>query len=213
MLREDIYKLRQNYSRSSLLENTVDADAIVQFDKWFTEAAEAQIYEHNAMTLATCNNNVPNARTVLLKSFSEEGFIYFTNYNSAKGKELDENPQAAMVFLWKELERQVRIKGTVSKVDRAITESYFLSRPKESQCGAIASHQSEEVASREDLEAQYTKALEMYDATNVKVPAHWGGHILQATEIEFWQGREGRMHDRLLYTKEGNEWNIVRLQP
>jgi len=213
MLREDIHKLRQNYKRSSLEEGSACQNAIEQFDKWFAEAAAAKIYEYNAMTLATCSKNRPDARIVLLKSFSEEGFVFFTNYNSTKGKDLEDNPQAAMVFLWKDLERQVRIRGIVKKVERSVTEKYFLSRPKESQCGAIASAQSKEISSRDELEKQYQDILNNYKESEKVVPKHWGGYILQADEIEFWQGREGRMHDRLLYKKNKATWAIVRLQP
>ncbi len=213
MLRDEISKLRQNYSQSSLSEGTVNSNAIEQFSSWFAEAGRADIYEHNAMTLATCNDNIPDARIVLLKSFTEEGFLFFTNYNSSKGKDLEANPKAALVFLWKELERQVRIRGNVRKADVEISESYFTSRPIDSQCGAIASAQSSIIESREALERKYQDVQEQHKEIKPEMPKHWGGYLLDPTEIEFWQGREGRMHDRLLYTKKSNLWDITRLQP
>ncbi len=213
MLRDEISGLRQNYTQGTLDENEVDKNAINQFEKWFADAKAAAIYEPNAMTLATSQNNIPDARIVLLKSLSQEGFVFFTNYNSAKGKELTANPTAALVFLWKELERQVRIRGTVKKVSKEVSEAYFQSRPIESQCGAIASQQSQEIASRQALTEQYENMLKKYENEKPVMPANWGGYILEPTEIEFWQGREGRMHDRLSYKKTGAAWKIIRLQP
>ena len=213
MLRDDISKLRQNYNKSALLEETACQNAIEQFDQWFSQAAKAKIFEHNAVTLATCSNNVPDARVVLLKSFDEKGFVFFTNYNSAKGQELAANPKAAMVFLWKDMERQVRIRGDVSKLDQKLSKEYFESRPVESQCGAIASAQSEVIDSREELTTRYGKVLEDHKDKSPVMPDHWGGYVLEPVEIEFWQGREGRMHDRLLYKKKGKDWEIIRLQP
>lgn len=213
MLRDEISKLRQNYSRSSLLEADAASNPILQFEKWFADAAKAKIFEHNAMTLATSVNNIPNARIVLLKSFDPSGFVFFTNYDSQKGHELDQNPQAALVFLWKDLERQIRIRGVVKRVAPVISEAYFNSRPIDSQCGAVASDQSATIASREALENKYAAVKKQAAAEGAQMPKNWGGYILDPREIEFWQGREGRMHDRLLYTKQGEDWVISRLQP
>jgi pyridoxamine-phosphate oxidase len=213
MLRDEISKLRQNYTHATLHENEASADPIMQFDAWFAEAGRAEIYEYNAMTLATCHNNKPDARIVLLKSFDQNGFVFFTNYDSQKGKELKENPQAALVFLWKDIERQVRIRGTVSKVEKKMSEDYFYSRPMDSQLGAVASQQSEEIDSRESLDKQFIEAKEAIEKNKPKMPENWGGYIVAPNEIEFWQGRVGRMHDRLLYTKEEQNWKITRLQP
>lgn len=213
MLRDEISKLRQNYSRASLLESEAAENPIQQFEKWFSDAADAKIFEHNTMTLATCVDNVPNARIVLLKSFDNKGFVFFTNYNSAKGQELEKNPKAALVFLWKDLERQVRIRGDVKRTEKHISAAYFHSRPIDSQSGAIASDQSSVIATREELDQKYKAIQELHENKAAEMPTHWGGYILDATEIEFWQGREGRMHDRLLYTKNGDNWEISRLQP
>lgn len=213
MLRDEISRLRQNYCQSSLNEDEAHSNAIQQFDAWFKDATTAEIFEPNAMTLATSKNNTPDARIVLLKSFDANGFVFFTNFNSAKGKDLEENPRAALVFLWKELERQVRIRGGVEKVDPKIAAAYFATRPLESQQGAIASTQSAQIASRTALENKYKEVKEKYGSSKADMPRHWGGFRLVPKEIEFWQGREGRMHDRLLYTKKKDSWDIVRLQP
>lgn len=213
MLREDISKLRQNYDRATLEEQNALGDPIEQFDKWFGQAADAEIFEHNAMILATSLNDVPDARVVLLKSFDHKGFVFFTNYESAKGKSLDSNPKAALVFLWKELERQVRIRGDVLKVDKAISEAYFNSRPIDSRCGAIASDQSSPVETRAALNQKFLDVKNQFENDAPTMPAHWGGYIVEPIEIEFWQGREGRMHDRLLYKKNQAVWDVIRLQP
>lgn len=213
MLREEISNLRQQYDYATLEEQNALDDPIKQFELWFAQAAKAKIFEHNAMTLATCNNNVPDARIVLLKSFDENGFVFFTNYNSAKGQELAANPQAALVFLWKNIERQVRIRGTVKKVDAAVSRTYFESRPIDSQCGAIASDQSSEIVSRQALNEKFEAVQKKYANEKPEMPEHWGGFVVVPSEIEFWQGRKGRMHDRILYTKNENKWQLKRLQP
>ncbi len=213
MLRDEISKLRQNYTLSSLNEETAHIDAIEQFNDWFNDAKQEDIFEPNAMTLATSHNNVPDARIVLLKSFDQEGFLFFTNYNSSKGRDLEANPRAALVFLWKELERQVRIRGMIKRATVEVAQAYFSTRPIDSQCGAIASAQSSIVESREALEKKFKDVQEQYKTIKPEMPKHWGGYILNPLEIEFWQGREGRMHDRLLYSKKEGQWDRVRLQP
>jgi len=210
-----IAELRRNYSKKKLSEKNARPDPILQFSKWWKEALKSKIIEPNAMILATASvEALPSARTVLLKGFSEKGFIFFTNYRSQKGHELEENPRACLVFLWKEMERQVRITGTVSKLDGKESDSYFDSRPAGSQLAAIASPQSEVVESREWLDEQYKKLKKQVKKGEAARPPHWGGFIVRPLMMEFWQGRPNRLHDRLLYTPEVNGgWRIERLAP
>lgn len=210
-----IADLRKTYSQKKLVEEKAKPDAIQQFTKWWEQAVEAEIEEVNAMTLATASvDGIPSARIVLLKDYSEKGFIFFTNYESYKGKQLAENPKACLVFFWKELERQIRITGLVSKINRSESEEYFLSRPHESQVGALVSPQSQVIASRDWLEQEYKTNLEQFKDRTVPKPDHWGGYIVKPVMIEFWQGRPGRLHDRLQYSlKEDGQWKIERLAP
>lgn len=213
-MREDIASLRKQYSRQSLLESDVAKEPIEQFTSWWDEAINAAIDEPNAMTLATASaDGFPSARTVLLKGYTPEGFTFFTNYNSFKGQQLSENPKACLVFLWKELERQVRITGLVERLSDVVNDNYFQSRPEESQLGAIVSPQSEIIESREWLHNQYNELASKPDML-IQRPAHWGGYLVKPVIIEFWQGQPGRMHDRLQYTlMEGGEWKLERLAP
>jgi pyridoxamine 5'-phosphate oxidase len=212
--KEALQNLRQDYRSAELLQQDVDQNPIMQFKKWFTDALEAQLYEPNVMTLATSDPyGKPSARIVLLKGFDEHGFNFYTNYDSKKGRELQENPQAALVFFWAELERQVRIEGMVSKLDPEVSEDYFHSRPKGSQIGAIASPQSEVIASRETLEQKVVELQQQYADTEVPRPEHWGGYLLEPQQIEFWQGRPSRLHDRICYTLVDGVWIINRLAP
>lgn len=208
--------IRKNYSKKTLSENEILSSPIQQFDQWWQEAIASEIEEVNAMTLATASaDGLPAARIVLLKGFSEKGFVFFTNYNSYKGKQLEENPKACLVFFWKELERQVRITGLVEKISEKENDDYFYSRPIESQAGASVSPQSEVIENREWLETQF-KNLEkdIQSASSIKRPLHWGGYIVKPVVIEFWQGRSSRLHDRLQYSLEENgEWKIERLAP
>lgn len=211
-----IADIRIQYSKKVLTEAAVLPDAIQQFEQWWQEALEAAITEVNAMTLATVNaEGLPDARIVLLKGLSPEGFTFFTNFESSKGRQLDQHPQACLVFFWKELERQVRVRGMVTKVPDAESAAYFYSRPAGSQMGAIVSPQSRTIASRQQLEEQL-KSLEGAVASGkaLERPAFWGGFRLRPAAIEFWQGRPNRLHDRLLYTlrPEGG-WKIARLAP
>jgi pyridoxamine 5'-phosphate oxidase len=210
-----IAELRQEYSRKTLVEAELQPDPIKQFNVWWQDALEAKLTEVNAMILATASaDGVPSARTVLLKGFSEKGFIFFTNYNSYKGQQLAENPKACLVFLWKELERQVRITGIVSKTSDEENDAYFLSRPYESQVGAMVSPQSEAIESREWLDNRYKKLLEDSAGKPLKRPEHWGGYTVNPVIVEFWQGRPGRLHDRIQYELQDNgTWNIERLAP
>ncbi len=209
-----IADLRLNYSLQQLNESEVDADPIVQFQSWFDAAVAAEVPEPNAMTLATASKaGVPSARIVLLKGLDSRGFVFYTNYESRKGVELLENPQAAIVFLWKVLERQVRIEGRVEKVSDAETEAYFHSRPLASQLGAWSSEQSRVVTDRSVLEQSFQQLQAQYADQEVPRPPHWGGFRVIPHEIEFWQGRPSRLHDRLRYRLVQEHWQIDRLAP
>lgn len=209
-----LHNLRQEYRSAQLSEEEVENDPILQFGKWFSAAVEAQLYEPNVMTLATADRyGKPSARIVLLKGFDENGFIFYTNYESKKGQELQENPQAALVFFWPELERQVRIEGVVSKIDADTSESYFHSRPSASQIGALASAQSKVLQSRKSLEEKAAELTKKYEDKQVPYPKHWGGYLIEPTYIEFWQGRASRLHDRIVYNLVDGSWIINRLAP
>jgi len=210
-----IADIRKDYRLKSLLEKDVDANAIRQFDIWWQEALNSEIDEVNAMTLATASaDGVPAARIVLLKGYDERGFVFFTNYESFKGMQLAENPRACLVFFWKELERQVRVTGLVEKVSTEESDAYFNSRPEGSRIGAWVSPQSQVIASREWLEEREKMYIKDFSAQPLKRPDHWGGYRVKPISIEFWQGRSNRLHDRILYTLQGdNAWTIERLAP
>ncbi len=209
----EIASIRKDYTLKSLLETDVDANPFNQFKTWWQEAIASDIDEVNAMTLATIKQNLqPAARTVLLKDLSDIGFTFFTNYNSAKGEQLFHYPQAALVFFWKELQRQVRVEGIVEKVSAAISDEYFNTRPIGSKLGAWASPQSQVIANR-DILVENETAFKAQFGDDIKRPEHWGGYILKPTYIEFWQGRSSRLHDRICYTLENNVWKIERLAP
>jgi pyridoxamine 5'-phosphate oxidase len=212
---DKISDIRKDYSRKSLSESDVNADPIIQFEKWWQEAIDAKIDEVNAMTLATASMEaVPSARIVLLKGFSKDGFIFFTNYNSYKGQQLAENPKACLLFFWKELERQVRITGLVTKISEEENDIYFDSRPETSRIGAIASPQSEVIENRLWLDEQFNRITKEMEGNNIKRPPHWGGYIVKPVIIEFWQGRPSRLHDRIQYSlNEDGSWRIERLAP
>jgi len=211
---EMIQNLRQDYRAAQLNEGDVASNPIKQFEKWFSEAVAAQLYEPNVMTLATADQSgKPNARIVLLKGFDERGFSFYTNYLSTKGKELKKNPQGCLVFFWAELERQVRIEGKIEKLDKETSEKYFHSRPKGSQIGAIASPQSQIIANRSILEVKVEELEATYQDKTIPKPAHWGGYIVKPTAIEFWQGRPSRLHDRIKYHLVNGKWQTNRLAP
>lgn len=214
-MNRNIADIRKDYQLQSLLETDVAKDPFTQFGRWWDDAVNSQVEEVNAMTLATASAaGLPAARIVLLKSFSEAGFVFFTNYNSHKGKELEENPQACLVFFWKELERQVRITGRVEKVSEQDSDEYFNSRPAGSRIGAWASPQSSVIDSREVIETNIAKMEARFAGSEVTRPPHWGGYIVIPAVIEFWQGRASRLHDRLQYTRtENGDWKTERLAP
>lgn len=211
----NIADIRKNYSQKKLSEKKADANPMKQFAKWWKQAAASKIDEVNAMTLATASQDgVPAARIVLLKGVDENGFIFFTNYQSFKGQQLTENPKACLVFFWKELERQVRITGLVEKLSTAASDEYFYSRPEGSQLGAIASPQSRIIENREWLDKHFKKLKKQLKNEIIQRPEHWGGYIVKPVIIEFWQGRPSRLHDRLQYSlQETGEWKIERLAP
>jgi pyridoxamine 5'-phosphate oxidase len=211
----NIAEIRKEYSQKSLVESEMQPDAFKQFNSWWQDALEAKIIEVNAMTLATASaDGMPAGRTVLLKGFSEDGFIFFSNYNSYKGQQLAENPKACLVFYWKELERQVRITGLVTKTSAQENDAYFSSRPQESQVGAIASPQSQVIENRKWLDDQFEKIEKENQNKKIQRPAHWGGYVVKPVIIEFWQGRPGRLHDRIQYTlQDDGKWKIERLAP
>jgi pyridoxamine 5'-phosphate oxidase len=209
-----IADLRKDYSRASLSELEAAANPVDQFATWFDEAAKAQIPEYNAMSVATVGpDGRPSSRIVLIKQFDQNGFTWFTNYDSRKGRDVASNPYVALLFHWVELERQVRIEGKIERVSSAESDAYFLSRPLGSQLGAIASRQSQAVADRAALEQQFETTQRQFGDHPVR-PEHWGGYRVIPDRIEFWQGRPSRMHDRVLYTRNGSgEWERRRLQP
>ena len=211
----NIADIRQDYRLSVLDEDVVGDDPVSFFQKWFTDAENAQITEVNAMTLATADGNgIPHARIVLLKGLDKDDFVFFTNYDSAKGNELNANPFAALVFFWKELERQVRIEGRIEKIATAESDAYFQSRPAGSRIGAWASPQSQEITDRNILDLNYTRYENEFSQIEIPRPPHWGGYKVIPNHIEFWQGRSSRMHDRILFVRnETGAWIRSRLAP
>ncbi len=211
----NLHNLRKDYKRDTLSRNEVSKNPFAQFEKWMKEAiSSGTVAEPNAMTLATSTlDGKPSARVILLKSFNEEGFVFYTNYESRKGVELTHNPNAAIVFDWHVMERQVRIEGVTKKVSAEESDKYFYSRPKDSQVGAWVSPQSTFIDGREELKAREVKIKSEYKEKPITRPPHWGGFVLQPHTIEFWQGRQSRLHDRLVYIKADDEWILRRLAP
>jgi pyridoxamine 5'-phosphate oxidase len=208
-------QLPDDYENETLDEKTVARDPITQFQQWFDDAIAAGIPLAEATTLATASKQgKPSARLVLLKQVDHRGFVFFTNFKSAKARDLDTNPFAALVFYWPLLGRQVRIEGPVERTSAAESDAYFKSRPRESQIGALASPQSEKISSREVLQQRVEELEKLYKDRVVERPAHWGGYRLEPERIEFWKGRVGRLHDRILYERQTDgSWTIIRLAP
>ena len=207
-------RLRKEYTRAGLTESDADTDPIAQFRRWFGEALAADLHEPNAMILATATpDGRPSARVVLLKGFDERGLVFYTNYEGRKGAELEANPYCALVFYWAELERQVRVEGHARRVTEKEADEYFRSRPRGSQLGARVSEQSRPVGGREALEEKLRWLEAEYEGREVLRPQFWGGYRVEPDSIEFWQGRENRLHDRLLYRLSDGEWGRERLQP
>jgi pyridoxamine 5'-phosphate oxidase len=207
--------IRKNYTKNELLTETIDKDPIKQFNHWFREAIESEVLEPNAMTLSTTNAaGRPTSRIVLLKGIEENRFLFFTNYQSSKGKELEQSPACALNFFWPELERQVRIEGIAERIEEKASTAYFQSRPRGSQIGAWASPQSSVIKDRETLEKRVAELEEKYkDAEVLPKPNQWGGFAVESFQIEFWQGRSNRLHDRLVYILHDGAWQISRLAP
>ena len=209
----DISAIRKDYSIKSLDINDVKSDPMRQFSSWFDEAVNAEVLEVNAMTVSTIGmDGVPNARILLLKGI-DEGFVFFTNYQSEKGKELENNKSASLTFFWPELERQVRVRGSVEKVTEGESDTYFFSRPLGSQIGAWASPQSQPIQSRETLTMKQAELENKFLSKEITRPPHWGGYRLPPFPLEFWQGRPSRLHDRIKYELKNGEWMISRLAP
>ncbi len=206
--------LRINYGKSGLIEADADASPFVQFRAWLADAIAAGVPEPNAMTLATCTaDGLPSARVVLLKGFDERGAVFFTNDHSRKGAELLNNPRAALVFFWPDLERQIRVEGTVEKAAPEEGDEYFQTRPRNSRLGAWASEQSAVIAGRAELEARHRELELRFPDEDVPRPPHWGGYRVTPSVFEFWQGRPSRLHDRLRYRLDGGQWIVERLSP
>ena len=214
MLNKQVADLRKDYRLASLDEQEVAQDPFAQFERWWKDATTSELDEPNAMTLATSTpDGYPSARIVLLKTFSTDGFIFFTNYESRKAVEMAANPKVSLLFFWRELERQVRIDGIVSKTAADISDEYYNSRPLGSRISAIVSPQSRVVPHRTFLEEQVRILAEKYVLEEPKRPDYWGGYVVKPERVEFWQGRSNRLHDRILYRKEEESWKIERLAP
>ena len=210
-----IASIRKVYKLQSLLEKDVDANPVHQFEIWWQQAIESNIDEVNALTLSTCSTaGSPSSRIVLLKGIHEDGFVFFTNYDSHKGKEIEQNPHVSLLFFWKEMERQVRIEGIATKISEEESDVYFNSRPRESRIGAWSSPQSRTIQDREVLQDNVLRYEKEFENIEVPRPVNWGGYIVHPRLMEFWQGRPGRLHDRLRYFQnQQNNWQIERLAP
>ena len=207
-------QVRRDFAERPLTEGSVDNNPLKQYAVWFEEAVNSKILDPYAMCLSTVGlNGQPSSRIVYMRDILDDGFVFYTNYLSQKGKELLSTPKAALNLHWAELERQIRIEGDVVKVSEDISDKYFASRPKKSQIGAWASAQSDVLTTREELEQHVLKYTERFKDIEVNRPDHWGGYVLKPSKIEFWQGRASRLHDRIVYVKEGAEWKIERLSP
>lgn len=210
----DLSDFRQDYRKATLRREDLLATPMAQLQQWLADAIAAKVYEPNAMSVATSADGQPWSRTVLLKKLDERGCVFFTNYHSLKARQIEANPQVAANVVWLAMERQVVILGRVEKISREESAEYFATRPRESKLGAWVSHQSSEIASREELEREFAKIEGEWEGREVELPDFWGGFRIVPTRVEFWQGGPGRLHDRLVFTKQGDEtWEISRLSP
>lgn len=213
-LRNYLNGIRRDFANKLLNEDAVNKNPFLQFSHWFEEAVNAQLLDPYAMLISTVDaDRQPHSRVVYLRNISEEGMIFYTNYNSEKAKNISDSNKIAINFFWVELERQIRIEGLVSKVSDELSDNYFAGRPRESQIGAWASNQSERIDSREELEKQVAFYNEKFKNTEVPRPPHWGGYVVKPVKFEFWQGRPNRLHDRLVYSKKETDWQISRVAP
>jgi pyridoxamine 5'-phosphate oxidase len=211
--RDDFQSVRKEYLKGVLSEDNLPSSPLDLFNTWYSEAKDLGIVEPNAFALTTCRDNKPSVRYVLLKELSNEGFVFFTNYESRKGKELLDNPNCAGTFYWKDLERQVRFEGIAKKVSEAVSDQYFASRPREAQIGVHVSKQSNVIADRDMLEKTF-KDLELsFQDKEISRPEYWGGYVVEPQVVEFWQGRVGRLHDRIRFIKSNLSWERERLSP
>jgi pyridoxamine 5'-phosphate oxidase len=209
----DFQALRYEYTKQGLSRKDLDNDPIKQFEKWFNDAKNSGILAPEAMSLASSDGKNVSVRTVLLKSFDKNGFVFFTNYDSKKAEQISKNPNVEALFPWIDLERQVRISGLVNKISSTESENYFHSRPRDAQIGAWTSNQSKIIASREDLERAFRENTEKFEGKEIPLPEFWGGYRIQPGNIEFWQGRLNRLHDRFIYSNNGKDWDIKRYAP
>ena len=214
-MKEELHELRRNYQKGELTLNSVDPNPLQQFRTWFYEVQDAGgVDEANAMTISTMDRDgFPRGRVVLLKKYDEYGFYFYTNYDSQKGKAIEANNNVCLSFFWPNLERQIIIKGVAERTSQIDSDNYFQSRPKGSQLGAAVSQQSSPIESREELEERLRKLEKAYENKEVPRPANWGGYLVRPLELEFWQGRPNRLHDRIQYKLEGYDWVVTRLQP
>ncbi|HEX8269113.1 MAG TPA: pyridoxamine 5'-phosphate oxidase [Flavobacterium sp.] len=212
---EDLSHYRKSYEKGQLIESAIPTDPMLLFNQWFHEVRDSgNVDEVNAMTVATAGiDGFPKSRVVLLKQFTDEGFVFYTNYNSEKGMSIAHNPRICISFFWYSHERQVIIKGVAEQTAPEVSEAYFENRPHGSQLGAVVSNQSEVLSSREELEQKLSQLESEYQNKEVPRPQHWGGYLVRPVEIEFWQGRANRLHDRIRYKKVENGWKIERLAP
>jgi pyridoxamine 5'-phosphate oxidase len=209
-----ITDIRKEYMMQTLLEADLEENPLSQFDKWWQQAVDSHIDEVNAMTLATINRSGnPTARIVLLKGYSDEGFVFFTNYESEKAQNIEHHPFGSLVFFWKEIERQIRIEGPIKKISEKDSDIYFNSRPPLSKMGAWSSPQSKEINSRDELEMNFMKTTERFIGKEIPRPNFWGGYVVVPDKMEFWQGRPNRLHDRIVYSRNENNWQRKRLAP
>ena len=207
-------EIRRDFAGKPLDESSVHENPMEQYANWFEEAVNAQLLDPYAMSISTVDyNGQPSTRIVYMRGIKDDGFVFYTNYNSSKGKDLGENKLVSLNFFWGEIERQIRIEGEVKKVSEEDSDTYFAQRPRESQIGAWASNQSEDISDRSELEEKVAHFTDKFKGEDVPRPNHWGGFIVNPTKIEFWQGRPSRLHDRIVYTKDGNDWKQSRLSP